>query len=127
MVTGTTRVNRSQLPRCRGTALHPGPQWAAETRRPLWEGDVAPGAEMGGGVGRGRGSQERASWPVHQSVCLPTGHRPLLMREATLDGQVKPLDQINHCIYSNCIVTVPKEPSSNELDIIKILMPSFHS
>lgn len=42
-------------------------------------------------------------------------------------GQVKPLDQLNHRIYSNCIVIVPKEPGSNELDIIKILMPSFHS
>lgn len=44
-----------------------------------------------------------------------------------MHGQVKALDQLNHRIYSNCIVIVPKEPGSNELDIIKILMPSFHS
>lgn len=66
------------------------------------------------------------SWPVCHSVC-PQGHRPLLQRGAMLHGQVKPLDQLNHRIYSNCIVIVPKEPGSNELDIIKILMPSFHS
>lgn len=72
-----------------------------------------------------RESNLRASLAC-QSVCLPTGHRPLLLRGATLHGQVKPLDY-NHRIYSNCIVIVPKEPGSNELDIIKILMPSFHS
>lgn len=77
---------------------------------------------MGGGE-----ESTKLGWPVCQSVCLPTGHRPLLARGATLDGQVKPLDQLNHRIYSNCIVIVPKEPGSNELDIIKILMPSFHS
>lgn len=70
--------------------------------------------------------EPRAGRPVCLSVCLPTGHKPLL-RGATLDRQVKPLDQLNHRIYSNCIVIVPKEPGSNELDIIKILMPSFHS
>lgn len=61
------------------------------------------------------------------SVCLPTGHGPLLQKGAPLHGQVKPLGQLNHRIYSNCIIIVPKEPGSNELDIIKILMPSFHS
>lgn len=76
--------------------------------------------------GRGGKSQERASLAC-LSVCLPTSPRPLLLPGATLDSQVKPLDQLNHSIYSNCIIIVPKEPGSNELDIIKILMPSFHS
>lgn len=59
------------------------------------------------------------------SVCLSaTGLSAYIESHA---GQVKPLDQLNHHIYSNCIVIVPKEPGSNELDIIKILMPSFHS
>lgn len=81
----------------------------------------------GGNIGRGERVKKEPGWPVCQSVCLLTGHRPLFPQEATLDRQVKPLDQLNHRIYSNCIVIVPKEPGSNELDIIKILMPSFHS
>lgn len=62
------------------------------------------------------------------SVCLPA-HQPRARGSAgsPLHGQVEPLDQLNHHIYSNCSVIVPKEPGSNELDIIKILMPSFHS
>lgn len=76
---------------------------------------------------RGGEVKKEPRWPVCQSFCLLTGHRPLFPRGATLDRQVKPLDRLNHRIYSNCIVIVPKEPGSNELDIIKILMPSFHS
>lgn len=123
---------RAIFPDTGGMPLYSGPQGAAETCRYLWtpvrgrSGSREPRRE-GGNIGRGERVKKEPGWPVCQSVCLLTGHRPLFPQEATLDRQVKPLDQLNHRIYSNCIVIVPKEPGSNELDIIKILMPSFHS
>lgn len=79
------------------------------------------------GVQEGRWSQGRA-WPVCQSAVSLSAHQPQVSTYAESHaGQVKPFDQLNHRIYSNWVVIVPKEPGSNELDIIKILMPSFHS
>lgn len=75
------------------------------------------------GCRRGDGVRKEPGLSVSLSA-----HQPQVSTYAESHaGQVKPFDQLNHRIYSNCIVIVPKEPGSNELDIIKILMPSFHS
>lgn len=75
-------------------------------------------------VGERRRTQaQRAGLSVSMSAHQPQASSSTAMYA----GQVKPFNQLNHGIYSNCIVIVPKEPGSNELDIIKILMPSFHS
>lgn len=99
---------------------HSGPQRPADTCGR--EIGLTENRQEGGVVG---GREETKS--VCQSVCLPTSHGPPAPRGAELHGQVELLDQLNHHIYSNCSVIVPKEPGSNELDIIKILMPSFPS
>lgn len=82
-----------------------------------------------GGAAGGRAETKSKSRPglsVILSAC-PAATRPPAPPGAGRHGQVEPPDRLNHHIYSNCSVIVPKEPGSNELDIIKILMPSFHS
>lgn len=123
-----TWVNQAHLPRQGREASVPWPQGTAETCGHLWEVAEKGRTHLGSfRLERSRGAKKEPGPPVCQSVCLLAGHRPLFPQGATLDRQVKPLDWLNHRIYSNCIVIVPKEPGSNELDIIKILMPSFHS
>lgn len=77
----------------------------------------------GKSVGVGGGVRKKPGLSVSLSAHQPQGSA----YTESHAGQVKPSDWLNHHIYSNCIVIVPKEPGSNELDIIKILMPSFHS